>query len=61
MSDDNCLDAAASEGPVKLLRCHGMGGNQMWSYDREVCLFHFSLFFFLFPLFFKAFLFLLLI
>lgn len=53
MSDDNCLDAAASEGPVKLLRCHGMGGNQMWSYDREVCLFHFSFF----SLFSKAFLF----
>lgn len=45
MSDDNCLDAAASEGPVKLLRCHGMGGNQMWSYDREVCLFGMSFFY----------------
>jgi len=25
MSDDNCLDAASADGPVKLVRCHGMG------------------------------------
>ena len=23
MSDDNCLDAASADGPVKLVRCHG--------------------------------------
>lgn len=34
MSDDNCLDAAAAEGPVKLVRCHGMGGNQAWIYNK---------------------------
>lgn len=34
MSDDNCLDAAGSEGPVKLVRCHGMGGNQAWVYNK---------------------------
>ena len=33
MSDDNCLDAASAEGPVKLVRCHGMGGNQAWNYN----------------------------
>ena len=36
MSDDNCLDAASPDGPVKLVRCHGMGGNQAWVYDKEV-------------------------
>ena len=32
MSDDNCLDSASKDGPVKLVRCHGMGGNQAWNY-----------------------------
>lgn len=36
MSDDNCLDAAHPRGPVKLVRCHGMQGNQEWRYDNEV-------------------------
>uniref|UniRef100_A0A224Z697 Polypeptide n acetylgalactosaminyltransferase n=1 Tax=Rhipicephalus zambeziensis TaxID=60191 RepID=A0A224Z697_9ACAR len=35
MSDDNCLDASSPRGPVKLLRCHGMGGNQLWIYNKE--------------------------
>uniref|UniRef100_A0A336K344 Polypeptide N-acetylgalactosaminyltransferase n=1 Tax=Culicoides sonorensis TaxID=179676 RepID=A0A336K344_CULSO len=35
MSDDNCLDASNSMGPVNLVRCHGMGGNQEWIYDSE--------------------------
>lgn len=36
MSDDNCLDASSSHGPVNLVRCHGMGGNQEWVYDETV-------------------------
>lgn len=36
MSDDMCLDAAAPQGPVKIVRCHGMGGNQAWVYNNEV-------------------------
>lgn len=36
MSDDNCLDASSSHGPVNLVRCHGMGGNQEWMYDETV-------------------------
>ena len=36
MSDDNCLDAASPEGPVKLVRCHGMGGNQAWVFSDDV-------------------------
>jgi hypothetical protein len=36
MSDDNCLDASSPEGPVKLVRCHGMGGNQAWTYNTQV-------------------------
>lgn len=36
MSDDNCLDAANSRGPVNLVRCHGMMGNQEWKYDTDV-------------------------
>lgn len=38
MSDDMCLDAASPKGPVKIVRCHGMAGNQAWTYDREVCI-----------------------
>ena len=34
MSDDNCLDASNLNGPVKLVRCHGMGGNQAWTYEK---------------------------
>lgn len=41
MSDDNCLDSAHPRGPVKLVRCHGMQGNQEWRYDDEV---HFFIF-----------------
>lgn len=26
VNDDNCLDAASASGPVKLFRCHGLGG-----------------------------------
>lgn len=36
MSDDMCLDAASPQGPVKIVRCHGMGGNQAWVYNDEV-------------------------
>lgn len=36
MSDDMCLDAASPQGPVKIVRCHGMGGNQAWVYNNEV-------------------------
>ena len=36
MSDDNCLDATGQTSPVKLVRCHGMGGNQAWNYNEEV-------------------------
>lgn len=36
MSDDLCLDAASSNGPVNMVRCHNMGGNQEWVYDAEV-------------------------
>jgi polypeptide N-acetylgalactosaminyltransferase len=42
MSDDNCLDASSQNGPVKLVRCHGMGGNQEWSYDRKVGTWNFT-------------------
>ena len=31
-----CLDAASPQGPVKIVRCHGMGGNQAWVYDEDV-------------------------
>ncbi|XP_037906931.1 polypeptide N-acetylgalactosaminyltransferase 5 isoform X2 [Hermetia illucens] len=35
MSDDLCLDASSSHGPVNMVRCHNMGGNQEWVYDDE--------------------------
>lgn len=36
MSDDLCLDASQSLGPVNMVRCHNMGGNQEWVYDADV-------------------------
>jgi polypeptide N-acetylgalactosaminyltransferase len=34
MSDDNCLDATSSStATVKLVRCHGLGGNQAWHFS----------------------------
>ena len=36
MSDDNCLDATGTDGIVKLIRCHGMKGNQAWDFDSKV-------------------------
>ena len=26
MADDNCMDASGPSAPIKLVRCHGMGG-----------------------------------
>lgn len=31
-----CLDATVPGMPVKLLDCHGEGGNQYWTYDEDV-------------------------
>lgn len=31
-----CLDATVPGMPVKLLDCHGQGGNQYWTYDEDV-------------------------
>lgn len=31
-----CLDATKVGEPVKMLDCHGDGGNQFWSYDENV-------------------------
>jgi len=36
-ADDLCLDVSALGGPVKLYQCHGLGGNQLWQYDHQVC------------------------
>lgn len=35
-TDDLCLDVSAIGGPVKLYQCHGLGGNQLWEYDKQV-------------------------
>lgn len=31
-----CADATVPGMPVKLLDCHGEGGNQYWTYDEDV-------------------------
>ena len=37
MTDDLCLDVSTQHGPIKMLKCHKMGGNQKWLYSKEVC------------------------
>lgn len=31
-----CLDATEPGKPVKMMYCHGSGGNQKWTYDQNV-------------------------
>ena len=31
--DDVCLDWSGDDENVKLISCHGMGGNQKWTYN----------------------------
>ena len=35
-TDDLCLDVSRPHGPVVMLKCHQMKGNQMFEYDAEV-------------------------
>lgn len=35
-TDDLCLDASRLNGPILMLKCHHMKGNQMFEYDAEV-------------------------
>lgn len=35
-TDDLCLDVSRLNGPVIMLKCHHMKGNQMFEYDAEV-------------------------
>ena len=35
-TDDLCLDVSRLNGPVVMLKCHHMKGNQMFEYDTEV-------------------------
>lgn len=35
-TDDLCLDVSRLSGPVIMLKCHHMRGNQLWEYDAEV-------------------------
>uniref|UniRef100_A0A4X2LJT9 Polypeptide N-acetylgalactosaminyltransferase n=1 Tax=Vombatus ursinus TaxID=29139 RepID=A0A4X2LJT9_VOMUR len=34
-TDDFCLDVSRLSGPVIMLKCHHMRGNQLWEYDAE--------------------------
>ena len=34
--DDICLDVSRSSGPVNMVKCHHMKGNQLWEYDKDV-------------------------
>ncbi|KAG7252084.1 hypothetical protein CRUP_038018 [Coryphaenoides rupestris] len=35
-TDDLCLDVSRLNGPVVMLKCHHMKGNQMFEYDAKV-------------------------
>uniref|UniRef100_A0A4W5L6C3 Ricin B lectin domain-containing protein n=1 Tax=Hucho hucho TaxID=62062 RepID=A0A4W5L6C3_9TELE len=37
-TDDLCLDVSKLNGPVMMLKCHHLKGNQLWEYDPMVCL-----------------------
>ena len=50
--DDLCLDVSKSQGPVTMVKCHHLKGNQFWEYNQKVSekeeiyrtlFFHFSL------------------
>lgn len=32
-TDDLCLDVSKLNGPVMMLKCHHLKGNQLWEYD----------------------------
>jgi polypeptide N-acetylgalactosaminyltransferase len=35
MCDDLCVDVSGARGPVKLVKCHGLQGNQRWHYSKQ--------------------------
>lgn len=35
-TDDLCLDVSKLNGPVMMLKCHHLKGNQLWEYDTVV-------------------------
>lgn len=35
-TDDLCLDVSKLNGPVMMLKCHHLKGNQLWEYDAVV-------------------------
>lgn len=35
-TDDLCLDVSRLNGPVMMLKCHHLKGNQLWEYDPVV-------------------------
>lgn len=35
-TDDLCLDVSKLNGPVMMLKCHHLKGNQLWEYDPVV-------------------------
>lgn len=35
-TDDLCLDVSKLSGPVMMLKCHHLKGNQLWDYDPVV-------------------------
>ena len=39
--DDLCLDVAKAGGPVQMVKCHHLKGNQLWEYDEKVSLYTF--------------------
>ena len=34
--DDLCLDVSKSQGPVTMVKCHHLKGNQFWEYNQKV-------------------------
>lgn len=35
-TDDLCLDVSKMGGPVMMVKCHHLKGNQLWEYDDDV-------------------------
>lgn len=44
--DDLCLDVSKAQGPVVMVKCHHLKGNQYWEYNVKVIHFYTFIYFY---------------